>query len=81
MVMGRKKSCHVHSAPSDDETMFSHDHKPKRIYQLWPGNNVSLFFLANETFFFLFFNLTNKQKKFCDVLTQDLSCSEWDLRN
>ncbi|EOA29157.1 hypothetical protein CARUB_v10025425mg [Capsella rubella] len=38
--MGRKKSCHVHSAPSDDETMFSHDHhKPKRIYQLWPGNN------------------------------------------
>ncbi|XP_006296259.2 probable protein S-acyltransferase 2 [Capsella rubella] len=40
MVMGRKKSCHVHSAPSDDETMFSHDHhKPKRIYQLWPGNN------------------------------------------
>ncbi|KAG7569988.1 Palmitoyltransferase DHHC domain [Arabidopsis thaliana x Arabidopsis arenosa] len=39
MVMGRKKSCHVHSAPSDDDTMFSQDHKPKRIYQLWPGNN------------------------------------------
>ncbi|XP_010517579.1 PREDICTED: probable protein S-acyltransferase 2 [Camelina sativa] len=37
--MGRKKSCHVHSAPSDDETMFSQDRKPKRIYQLWPGNN------------------------------------------
>ncbi|CAA7028791.1 unnamed protein product [Microthlaspi erraticum] len=41
MVMGRKKkSCHVHSAPSDDDdTVYSHDPKPKRIYQLWPGNN------------------------------------------
>ncbi|ESQ52817.1 hypothetical protein EUTSA_v10016704mg [Eutrema salsugineum] len=39
MKMGRKKSGHVHSAPSDDDTMFSHDSKPKRIYQLWPGNN------------------------------------------
>ncbi|AEC09910.1 putative protein S-acyltransferase 2 [Arabidopsis thaliana] len=37
--MGRKKSCHVHNAPSDDDIMFSQDHKPKRIYQLWPGNN------------------------------------------
>ncbi|KFK42318.1 hypothetical protein AALP_AA2G240500 [Arabis alpina] len=39
MVFGRKKSCHVHSASSDDETMFAKDHKPKKIYQLWPGNN------------------------------------------
>ncbi|CAH2058577.1 unnamed protein product [Thlaspi arvense] len=32
--------CHVHSAPSDDDvTMFSHVPKPKRVYQIWPGNN------------------------------------------
>ncbi|KAH0881994.1 hypothetical protein HID58_058090 [Brassica napus] len=39
--MGRKKSSHVHSAPSDDDdnNMYSKDSKPKRIYQLWPGNN------------------------------------------
>ncbi|KAG2290610.1 hypothetical protein Bca52824_050214 [Brassica carinata] len=38
--MGRKKSSHVHSAPcDDDDTMYSRESKPKRIYQLWPGNN------------------------------------------
>ena len=37
--MGRKKSSHVHSAPCDDDTMYSQESKPKRIYQLWPGNN------------------------------------------
>ncbi|KAL0769707.1 hypothetical protein Bca101_034857 [Brassica carinata] len=39
--MGRKKSSHVHSAPSDDDdnNMYSKDSKPKRIYQLWRGNN------------------------------------------
>ncbi|CAH8364156.1 unnamed protein product [Eruca vesicaria subsp. sativa] len=37
--MGRKKSSHVHNAPCDDETMYSQESKPKRIYQLWPGNN------------------------------------------
>lgn len=63
MVMGRKKSCHVHSAPSDDDTMFSQDHKPKRIYQLWPGNNVSLFSFALMQAFLLFLNLTNEKKK------------------
>lgn len=41
--MGRKKSSHVHNAPSDDDNnMYSKDSKPKRIYQLWPGNNVGL---------------------------------------
>ncbi|KAG5402331.1 hypothetical protein IGI04_016938 [Brassica rapa subsp. trilocularis] len=38
--MAGKKRGHVHNAPSNDETMFpSQDSKPKRIYQLWPGNN------------------------------------------
>ncbi|KAF8063125.1 hypothetical protein N665_1184s0013 [Sinapis alba] len=37
--MTKKKSRHVHNAPSHDETMFSQDTKPKRVYQLWPGNN------------------------------------------
>ncbi|KAG2290731.1 hypothetical protein Bca52824_050335 [Brassica carinata] len=38
--MAGKKRGHVHNAPSNDETMFpSQDPKPKRIYQLWPGNN------------------------------------------
>ncbi|CAN7020552.1 unnamed protein product [Brassica oleracea var. botrytis] len=38
--MAGKRRGHVHNAPSNDETMFpSQDPKPKRIYQLWPGNN------------------------------------------
>ena len=44
--MAGKRRGHVHNAPSNDETMFpSQDPKPKRIYQLWPGNNVCPFFL------------------------------------
>ncbi|KAJ4904017.1 putative protein S-acyltransferase 2 [Raphanus sativus] len=40
--MAKKQSGHVHNAPShDDMIMFSsQDPKPKRIYQLWPGNNT-----------------------------------------
>ena len=39
--MAKKKSGHVHNAPSHEDTMFpSKDPKPKRIYQLWPGNNT-----------------------------------------
>ncbi|KAJ0259416.1 Palmitoyltransferase [Hirschfeldia incana] len=38
--MGKKRG-HVHNAPSNDDTMISsQDPKPKRIYQLWPGNNT-----------------------------------------
>ncbi|XP_010525442.1 PREDICTED: probable protein S-acyltransferase 2 [Tarenaya hassleriana] len=39
MKMMRKKSCQVHSAPPDGIPMSLQSPKPKRIYQLWPGNN------------------------------------------
>ncbi|XP_010554747.1 PREDICTED: probable protein S-acyltransferase 1 [Tarenaya hassleriana] len=36
MTIMRKKSCQVHSAPPDGIAMSP---QPKKIYQVWPGNN------------------------------------------